>query len=71
MKSKRVLSFVLMAVGLTTVNSCTLFQSNAVTGLRDGSVTAVSGLIQGFFNRRFNLDSAPDQGGGNDLFAGL
>ncbi len=41
---------------------------NVAAGLRDGSITAVTGILEDFFNNRFGLDGADSSEGGNDLF---
>jgi len=51
-------------------------QTNLALGLREGTLTAVQGIIEDVFNRWFGLDSAngdaaADQAGGGDLFIGV
>lgn len=41
---------------------------NVAAGLRDGSITAVTGILEDFFNNRFGLDGTDSTEGGNDLF---
>ena len=80
---KRVKRLVVSAVGAcaTTVFSFTgcdqVVLENVVAGLEEGTVTAATGIIEGFFMERFGLEGLNEGGeedekdGGNDLFVRL
>ena len=57
----------LLPVGAIAPGCGGLVGENLVSGLRDGSITATTGIIEGFFNNRFSFDTFGEEGG-DDLF---
>ncbi len=56
---------------LTGCNALVL--DNTVTGLREGTIATVTGVINGFFDQHFSIrgsdgESVAGKGGGDDLF---
>lgn len=64
----------IVAVTLAPLAGCDrLLLENAATGLREGTLTAVGGIIEDFFNLKFGLEESEggedEEEAGDDLFA--
>lgn len=73
-RTNRLLLAGILAVMLAPLAGCDRsVLENAAIGLRDGTLTAVGGIIENFFNVRFGLEDseggAEEEEAGDDLFA--
>jgi hypothetical protein len=59
----RILALACIAFAIPLTGCDKLVLENLAVGLRDGAVTAASGIVEGFFNSQFNLgeDAAPEE----------
>ncbi len=67
-RTLRCVSWLLLAALPLAAGCRDLIVPNVAAGLRDGSITALTGILEDFFNNRFGLDGAGSTEGGNDLF---
>ena len=67
-RTMRIVSLMALAAVPLLAGCRELVAPNLAAGLRDGSITAVTGILEDFFNNRFGLDGADSSEGGNDLF---
>lgn len=74
MRLLKVSPFMTAAVGVAalSVAGCTdSVQQNLAAGLRDGTLTAVGGILEDFFNARFGLGEEGAEEEGNERFIRL